>query len=480
MFQSVTRVLSVLSTAAVLSVTAQEEGTQKSEKVDFEKDIKPIFEENCITCHNPNSKKSEFDMTTLEAVHATAEEPALTPKDPEDSGIFILINLPEDDEDLMPPTKNGGPLEKAQIAKVRQWILEGAHWPDVGPLKARGASEEGRPPSPDTLELVHKIRAKIIESSKVNTEDAMSAYSNKVERSNATYHMVPIKGGEFVVGSPDKEADRRRDEGPRVKVKVDPFWMGKYEVTWDEYGPFMITAVDRYKDGAKKAPGPNDTIVDAVSMPTPPYTEMSFGMGQDGFPAISMTQHAANKYCQWLSAQTGHFYRLPTEAEWEYACRAGTKTAYSFGDNPKDLKDYGWFFDNSDGKYQKVGELKPNPWGLHDMHGNVMEWTCDQYDPKWYETLDENLAINPHNPIKELYPTTVRGGSWDDDPDMLRSAVRVGSSQNWKRRDPQLPKSIWYHTDAQWLGFRIVRPLKVPSAEEMYHYWTSGVAGLDD
>ena len=150
--------------------------------------------------------------------------------------------------------------------------------------------------------------------------------------------MVELAGGKFLMGSPDSEEGRKKDEGPQANVEVGPFWIGKYEVTWDEYEPFMITQVDRYKNGSRKDFDPSvHTDVDAVSGPTAPYVEMSFGMGQKGFPAISMTQHAANKYCQWLSAQTGHFYRLPTEAEWEYACRAGAKTAYSFGDAPEAL-----------------------------------------------------------------------------------------------------------------------------------------------
>ncbi len=446
-------------------------------RMDFVKHIQPIFELNCITCHNPESLKSDFHMTTPKEVQETAEYPALVAFKPEESGIFILMNLPEDDDDLMPPSKNGGPLAQEDIDKVRMWIEQGAVWPEgLEPLKAKSASETGRPPSPDNLALVEQIRELIVQKSQVSSEDQMEPYSNSVERSKATYHMVPVKGGEFLLGSPPGEEGRSSDEGPQVKVGVEPFWMGKYEVTWDEYGPFMITAVDRYKDGVKKVREPSDTIVDAVSMPTPPYTEMSFGMGQEGFPAISMTQHAASKYCQWLSAQTGHFYRLPTEAEWEYACRAGSTTAFSFGDDADDLEDYGWFYDNSDGKYQEVGELKSNAWGLYDMHGNVMEWTCDQYDPTFYGSIEPG-TLSPHNPIETLYPTTARGGCWDDDPERLRSAARVGSSANWKKRDPQLPKSIWYHTDAQWLGFRLIRPLKIPTAEEMYHYWNSGVAG---
>ena len=134
-------------------------------------------------------------------------------------------------------------------------------------------------------------------------------------------------------------------------------------------------------------------------------------------------------------------------------------------------------FKNSKFKYQKVGQKKPNPWGLYDMHGNVMEWTLDQYIPEFYSIsgAGKDVVENPWAKATQNYPHSVRGGSWDDDPEMLRSAVRVGSSENWKKRDPQLPKSIWYHTDAFWLGFRIVRPLEIPSPEEMQAYWNSGV-----
>jgi formylglycine-generating enzyme required for sulfatase activity len=183
-----------------------------------------------------------------------------------------------------------------------------------------------------------------------------------------------------------------------------------------------------------------------------------------------MTQHAANKYAEWLSAKTGQFFRLPTEAEWEYACRAGSTTAYPWGDDPKQLSEYAWFDDNADGKYQKVATKRPNPWGLYDMLGNVMEWTLDQY-----ASYPANPTAGPWVKSTAPYPQAVRGGSWADTAEKCRCGSRVPSDASWKQQDPQLPKSIWYHTDAQWLGFRLVRPMKVPSEEEIFAAWNNGV-----
>jgi formylglycine-generating enzyme required for sulfatase activity len=324
-----------------------------------------------------------------------------------------------------------------------------------------------------TIPDIHK---RITASPAVASDSEMKPYTNTIPGTRVTFAMVPIRGGEFLMGSPDTEPARKPDEGPQHKVKISPFWMGQCEVTWNEYELFMYPDEEKRTRAAIPTDAAGDKLADAVTHPSKPYVEMSFGMGKDGFPAISMTQHAANKYCQWLSAKTGQFYRLPTEAEWEYAARAGTTTSYFFGDDKAKLGDYAWFEQNSDFKYQKVGKKKPNPWGLYDICGNVVEWMLDQYDPNFYKQCASNgTTIDPWNKATKPYPHAVRGGSWDDEASMCRSAARRGSDRSWKMQDPQLPKSIWYFSDAQFVGFRVVRPLKVPPPEQMQKYWSSGV-----
>jgi len=320
------------------------------------------------------------------------------------------------------------------------------------------------------------IHARIAAKQTETTESQMKAYTNTIPGTQVTFALVPIPGGEFVMGSPGSEPGRKPDEGPQHKVKISPFWMGRCEVTWNEYELFMYPDEERRIRGTIPTDADGDKLADAVTHPSKPYVEMSFGMGKDGFPAISMTQHAANKYCQWLSAKTGQFYRLPTEAEWEYAARAGTTAAHFFGDDKSKLGDYAWFEQNSDFKYQKVGKKKTNPWGLCDIYGNAVEWVLDQYDPDYYKQCAGNGgSVDPWNKATKPYPHSVRGGSWDDEAGMCRSAARRGSDRSWKMQDPQLPKSTWYFSDAQFVGFRMVRPLKVPPPEQMQKYWTSGV-----
>lgn len=297
-------------------------------------------------------------------------------------------------------------------------------------------------------------------------------YEETIPGSQISIEMIPVKGGEFTIGSPVSEANRDTDEGPQRKVSVDGFWMGKFEITWDQYELFMQKQNIILDSITTQVALEREKEADGITRPSPPYEDPSFGMGKYGYPAGSMTQFAALMYCKWLSTKTGHFYRLPTEAEWEYACRSGTETAYPFGDDVTKLDEYGWYYDNSNYKYHKVGEKKPNQFGIYDMMGNVAEWTLDQYYPDYYEKMQDEDLKNPWSKPVSLYPRTVKGGSYDDDPDKLRCASRIPSNpEKWKQRDPQIPKSFWWNTDSPFVGFRVVRPFKELTPEEIDKFW---------
>ena len=293
-----------------------------------------------------------------------------------------------------------------------------------------------------------------------------SSYAQDLPGVDVELEMVAIPSGKFQMGSPQSETGRNSDEGPVREVAVEGFWMSKYEITWELYNLFIERAIDNLENIARA----NEVHLeaDAVSGATVPYVDMSLGMGrEEGFPVVNITQRAASAFCQWLSAITGHYYRLPTEAEWEYAARAGNREAYYFGKDASVLDNHAWFNANSEGRYHKVGTKQPNPWELYDMYGNVAEWTLDQYDKNGYGD-----AEMPFEPVVSEYPVAIRGGSFKDGPALLRSASRLASDPVWKQRDPQFPRSKWWFTDAGFVGFRIVRPFETPSEEEMNRYWS--------
>lgn len=452
-----------------------------AKKIDFARDVQPILELHCVSCHQTDNAEGGWDVSSKSTAMTSGDNaPNIVPHEPDKSPIYGLLTLADDDSMRMPPRKSGDPLSNSDIELVKLWVEQGARWPDGVALvaKAKPASASS---NPDTKELVARIHAMIVKKANENSNAKFESYESVAPKSGVRFSMIAVPGGEFWIGSPESERDRSDDEGPRVKRLVASFWMGKYEVTWDEYEPFQLTEEGRNKDGSLKVRSKSEDPVDAISQPTPPYQPMDFGMGRKGFPAVCMTHHAANKFCQWLSAQTGHFYRLPTEAEWEYAARAGTETAYSWGDDPSKLSEHGWFYDNSDKfQYSQVGKKKANPWGLHDMYGNVCEWCLDQYADDTYQVWSSELSDRTPARVwvksKKPYPHVARGGSYDDDAKDCRSASRKASDESWKQQDPQLPKSIWYLTDAPWLGFRIVRPAEIPSIEEMFEAWNNGVA----
>jgi formylglycine-generating enzyme required for sulfatase activity len=299
-----------------------------------------------------------------------------------------------------------------------------------------------------------------------------AGYRQPIEGSGVGFDLVAVPGGRFRMGSAETEAGREAHESPVVDVEVEPFWLGKCEVTWAEYD---LWNTDETRPQSKRP--------DGVARPTPPYMDMTFNMGREGYPAICMSHTAAREYCKWLSKTTGKFYRLPTEAEWEYACRAGTTTPYSCGDESK-LAEFAWFAANSPrvlaadaapvAAYHRVGERAPNAFGLCDMHGNVAEWVADHYLADAYAAArGESPRRNPFFPPPQdargrpiRFPHVVRGGSFRDPPAQLRSAARVSSEPAWNERDPQVPKSYWYLTEGQHIGFRVARPWREPTAAE--------------
>jgi sulfatase modifying factor 1 len=210
------------------------------------------------------------------------------------------------------------------------------------------------------------------------------------------------------------------------KAGIKPFWIGRTEVTWDAFDVYVY----RLDEGGGNAPPPG---ADAVTRPTKPYLPPDRGFGHEGYAAISMSHKNATEFCAWLSARSGRKYRLPTEDEWELACRGGGTGKYAFGDDAGRLGDFAWFASNSDGTPHPVGKKKANALGLLDVHGNVSEWV-DGRDGR---------------------PVT-KGGSYADGPDKLMAAARVLNDPAWNASDPQVPKSVWWLANGPFVGFRVV------------------------
>ena len=304
----------------------------------------------------------------------------------------------------------------------------------------------------------------------------VTAFENFIETvpgTAASISMIAVPGGEFLMGSPENEPFRNADEGPQKKVKVSDFFMGEVEVTWDQFWAFYSETMSegRTPPSVIYANNSRDDI-DAVSGPTPPFGLPDQGWGMGNRPAITMTHYSAQTFCQWLSLKTGRTYRLPTEAEWEYAARGGTDTPYFFEGNPKKLSNEGFlknifkpdttgiysytaYINNSSNRTKLPEDVKANPFGLKNMLGNVMEYCEDWYAENAYDSIQDG-ELDPKGPA-EGTEHVVRGGHYNSDAAELRSAARSHTEHDrWLRTDPQNPKSIWWYSDIKGIGFRVV------------------------
>ncbi len=294
-------------------------------------------------------------------------------------------------------------------------------------------------------------------------------FEEKIPETTVSFNMMAIPGGTFKMGSPANEPYHQLDEGPVREVQVDSFWMAKVEVTWDEYLAFFNATSSQ---GRKEAEETNEDV-DGITGATPPWGAPDQGWGKGSRPAITMSVHGAETYCRWLSSVTGKKYRLPTEAEWEYAARGGTDGPYFFGGSPKDyesdgiihkifgpdttiINSYVIYQENSPYKTQPPVMVKPNPFGLKNMLGNVAEFCLDYYDPQVYAKYPKGIIKNPRGP-REGTEHVVRGGSFKNSAKDLRVARRdFTHTKDWLQTDPQIPKSIWWYSDTKSVGFRVV------------------------
>ena len=245
---------------------------------------------------------------------------------------------------------------------------------------------------------------------------ALKPYTETLPKHLVKFEMLPVPEG--AIDMPDP-----KNPGKTISVKVKPIWMSKTEVLWDLYDIYAFRLDQTDEEKARN--------LDAESRPSKPYGAPDRGFGHQGYPALSMHLNAAEHFCKWLSAKTGKKYRLPTEAEWEYACRAGGPPKKLEG---SDLEAVAWFWDNADDKTHPAGQLKPNAWGFHDMLGNAAEWVI---------MPDGKLAI--------------AGGSWRDKPDKIHCGFREFYTPDWQAQDAHTPKSKWWLSDGPHVGLRLVR-----------------------
>jgi formylglycine-generating enzyme required for sulfatase activity len=245
------------------------------------------------------------------------------------------------------------------------------------------------------------------------------AAPEKEIRNSLGMKLVRIPAGRFIMGSPPNEAHRRSDEVAHPVTISRPFYLGAHLVTVGNFRAFAKAA--GYRTEAEKA---------GETRPGRCWLKPGWEQGDD-YPVACLSWHDAKTFCDWLSKKEGQTYCLPTEAEWEYACRAGSTSAYSFGAEAEKLREYGWHRGSSGEKAHPVGKLKPNAWGLYDMHGNLLQWCGDYYDAHFYE---KTASVDPRGPDRGGR-RVLRGGSWNSAAQECRSAQRTADEPSEHRND---------------------------------------------
>jgi formylglycine-generating enzyme required for sulfatase activity len=246
-------------------------------------------------------------------------------------------------------------------------------------------------------------------------DDTLSRYTETIPGTIVEFEMVPVPGGSVTIDGTEQS--------------VDPFWIAKTEVRWDAYDTYRLDEEMEGLDGAE---------ADALSLPSKPYgfgTEIP-GFGQEEYPVLSVARNAAREYARWLSAKTDHTYRLPTAAEWKHACRLGHGTPEDWSSDQ--LGQYAWFEGNAEETAHPAASLDSSDLGLYDQLGNAAE-----------------LVAPPEG--NEEHPTEVWGGSYQSPAGETHCSAQRQKTEAWQESDPQLPKSQWWLSDAQFVGFRVVR-----------------------
>ena len=344
-----------------------------------------------VTCHPTPSghawqRKLFGDETFIDAVAVDS------PPGASDDAVALLGRMPRLERVFVSGEEvtDAGVRHLASLRNLKTVCLSGTNVGDEG-VKRFGSLEE--------LEQLYLTHTQVTDQGLRQLESTLpgcKVWRLKEQTNSIGMRFVLIPAGEFMMGSSDSDVETYLEEGPQHRVRITkPFYLGVHEVTQEQYA--AVTGHRPWKGDGLVKEGPD-------------------------YPATCVSWEDAVEFCERLSAREGCTYRLPTEAEWEYACRGGSTTRLCFGDDPLALGNYAWYDETAVGQYaHRVGQKKPNGWGLFDVHGNVWEWCADWYGRGYYAN---SPVVDPTGPSAGLY-RVLRGDSWFSSSQGVRSASRL-------------------------------------------------------